>query len=93
MASLRSGQITVTTAGAAVTYSGSAGRGTFYIKPHPDNTDTVWVGNDGADDVTSSNGLPLTQDSEVIIYEGDLSDLYFDADVDGEKFCWFKAIP
>lgn len=89
---LRSGIITVTTAGTAVTYSGNAGVGTFAIKAHPDNTDTVWLGNDGAGDVAAANGFPLDP-GEGVVYNGDLADLYYDADVSGEKLCWFKLSP
>ena len=81
-----SGLITVTTAGTAV-------KGTFApnqavaVKAHPDNSDTVWVGNDGADDVTSANGFPLDP-GEGVVLTGGLSSYWFDADVSGEKICW-----
>jgi hypothetical protein len=82
-----SGQITVTTAGAAVQGTDIPG-GLFCIKAHPDNTDTVWVGEDGAGDVSSSNGFPLNSGEAVVLQVANLNHLWFDADVDGEKICW-----
>lgn len=85
-----SGQITVTTAGTAIqggVIKGSA----FSFQAHPDNTDTTWIGNDGADDVTSGNGFPLNAAGPaLILLINDLSDLWFDADVNGEKICWVR---
>ena len=84
-----SGQITVTTAGTAV--QGSDVPGTmFSLKAHPDNTDTVWVGEDGAGDVSSSNGYPLNFGESVVVEVANLNHLWFDADVNGEKICWLK---
>lgn len=91
MAALLSGQITVTTAGTEVQGPTTPGQGTYAIKAHPDNTDTVWVGNDGNGAVSSSNGFPLDA-GEGYIFSGLLSDLWFDADVNGHKFCWFKLV-
>lgn len=93
-----SGQITVTTAGTAVQGPDSPKGFIFALKAHPDNTDTVWFGNDGADDVSSSNGYPLNPGEQVVIdiervedQSGDnLSTLWFDADVNGEKICWSR---
>ena len=86
-----SGQITVTTAGTAVQGPAVPGGGSFAIKAHPDNTDTVWVGNDGAGDVTSSNGFPLDAGEGIVFQVDNLAELWFDADVNGEKFCWALA--
>lgn len=88
----RSGQITVTTAGTAVQGTDQAGN-LFAIKAHPDNTDTVWVGNDetASPDVTSSNGFPLgSADAAILLFVSNLNALWFDSDVSGEKFCWVK---
>lgn len=83
-----SGLITVTTAGTAVTVADSVGRyQKVAVKAHPDNSDTVWVGNDGADDVSNANGFPLDP-GEGIVLDGGLSNWWFDADVNGEKICW-----
>ena len=89
MALARSGQITVTTAGTAV--QGTDNRGMlFAIKAHPDNADTVWVGNDGADDITSSNAYPLDPGETIIIEVANLNSLYVDADSNGDKVCWLR---
>lgn len=83
----RSGQITVSTAGTAVQGTDQQGS-LFAIKAHPDNTDTVWLGNVSAD-VSSSNGFPLNPtDSAIIIEAANLNQLWFDADVSGEIVCW-----
>lgn len=83
----RSGQITVTTAGTAV--QGTSRKSHLVaLKAHPDNADTVWVGNDDAGDVTSSNGFPLDAGENVIVEVGNLNDLWFDADSNGDKACW-----
>ena len=95
---LLSGQITVTTAGTAVQGPSTPAGKIFALKAHPDNTDTVWFGNDDADDVTSSNGFPLNPGEGVTIDidaiettpASNLAALWFDADVNGEKICWLK---
>lgn len=63
------------------------------IKAHPDNTDTVWVGNDGNDTISSSTGFPLNAgESVTVIFDSpsaeSLGNLYVVADVDLEKVCW-----
>ena len=91
----RSGQITVTTAGTAVKGTFSTAK-VVAVKAHPDNADTVWVGNDDAGDVTASNGFPLDPGegpvasllAELLVLTGGLSDVWFDADANGDKICW-----
>jgi hypothetical protein len=85
----RSGLITVTTAGTAVQGTDQVGH-LFAIKAHPDNTDTVWVGNDDAADVAATNGYPLNPGEAITVELGNLKDLYFDSDVNGEKICWLR---
>lgn len=85
-----SGQITVTTAGTAVMGSSVTGNA-FLFAPHPDNTDDVWVGND-SNDVSDSTGFPLEPGgSPVYVESTNLHNLYFDADVNGEKICWIRV--
>ena len=84
-----SGQVTVTTAGTAVRGSDVPGR-LFNIKAHPDNTDSAWVGEDGAGDVAAANGFPLDAGESVVVELANLNHLWFDADVNGEKLCWLK---
>jgi len=82
----RSGQITVTTAGTAVRGDDQAGSW-FVLKAHPDNTDTVWIG-EVSEDVSSSNGFPLGPSQAVELGLSNLRHIWCDADVDGEKVCW-----
>jgi hypothetical protein len=91
VASAISGLITVTTAGTAVQGGNVALTNGVFVKAHPDNTDTVWVGNDGAGDVAATNGYPLDAGEFIVIQVDNLSDLWFDADVNGEKICWLKG--
>ena len=59
------------------------------IKAHPDNTDTIWVGNDGADSVSATTGYPLNPgESVTVIVDGTLESVYAFADVTDEKLCW-----
>jgi hypothetical protein len=83
-----SGQITVTTAGTAVQGPSVTG-GKFILKAHPDNTDTVWVGNVSGD-VANTNGFPLDPGEALPVNVPNLNIFYFDADVNGEKICWVR---
>jgi len=86
-----SGQVTVTTAGTAVQGTDVGLDNGVYVKAHPDNTDTVWVGQDGADDVSSTTGFPLDAGEAIVVQVDNLNMLWFDADVNGEKVCWLRA--
>jgi len=86
-----SGQITVTTAGTAVQGSSVALTNGVYIEALAGNTGYVYVGNDGAGDVTSANGYELKQGNQVIIQVSNLNQLWFDAATSGDKFCWLKV--
>lgn len=92
----RSGQITITTAGTAVQGTDIPGP-EFILSPHPGNTGVVYVGNDGAGDITASNGYPLgdvgaTSTGHVIyIRAANLNELWFDAASNGDKVCWLKS--
>lgn len=85
-----SGQVTVTTTGTAVQGPSTPTGRLFAIKAHQDNTDVIWVGNDGAGDVASGNGFPLNAGEGVVVDGPTLNKLWFDADVNGEKACWFR---
>lgn len=90
MAGQISGQITVTTAGTAVQGPDFQVNGYVFFAAHPDNTDTAWVGNDGANDVASTTGFPLKAGANTIARRvNNLKDVWFDADVNGEKVCYF----
>jgi hypothetical protein len=95
MAPILSGQITVTTAGTAVRGPDVSAinflSGTLYsfeLKAHPSNTDAVWVGNDGANDITNANSFPLNPGETAIVEDVNLNQYWFDANVSGEKICW-----
>lgn len=86
-----SGQTTVTTAGTAVVLGTGKIHGALMIKALDTNTDIVAVGNDGAGDVTVSNGLRLSAGDVVVLdHISQLSALYVDAAVDGEGVSWLS---
>ena len=52
----------------------------------------VYVGNDGAGDVTSSNGYQLKKGLDSILMAvTNLNQLYLDADTDGDGVCWHRV--
>lgn len=63
------------------------------IKAHPDNTDTIWIGNDGYNSIASGTGFPLNagETIAVVLDVGNLNTLYAIADVPGERACWILA--
>lgn len=80
-----SGQITVS----GVVQFPSAWCVAASIKAHPDNSDTIWIGNDGNDTVSATTGFPLNSGEGVtVIVDGELDHLYAYADVADEKLCW-----
>lgn len=81
--------VTVTTAGTEVRGPDMPGNG-FYLKAHPDNTDTVWVGNNGSGVVSSATGFPLNPGEAIYVPVGNLNRVMFDADVSGEKVCCIR---
>lgn len=86
-----SGQKVVTTAGTAVTLGTLQVDEAIYIKALDTNTGVVAVGNDGADDVTVSNGLRLLAGEGVILNHVDnLAAIYVDSAVNGEGVSWIK---
>jgi proline racemase len=84
-----SGQKTVTTAGTAVQLGTQSIQGPLMVKALDTNTGVVAVGNDGAGDVTVSNGFRLLK-GESIEFEfvGSLATLWLDSSVNGEGVCW-----
>jgi len=84
-----SGQKTVTTAGTAVALGSQQISGALMVKALLANTGNVFVGNDGAGDVTSANGMELDA-GEVIIfgYVGNLSTIMVDSATSGEGVAW-----
>lgn len=86
----RSGQTTVATAGTAVQLSSTnvPDMSGVYIKALSTNTGSVYIGNDGADDVTSSNGYELEAGESIFINESLLSKIYVDAANNGDKVAY-----
>lgn len=79
---------TVPTAGVAVAGPNTDSPTGFWLKGHPDNTDTVWFFPRGR---TKANGFPLNAKEVIFANVKNLSVLSFDADVSGEKVCWSKV--
>lgn len=85
------GQVTVASAGTAVSGPDVESDSGFWLKGHPDNTGSIWYGNDGQGDVDSNNGFPLSAGETIYARIGNLKLLRFDADESGEKVCWAIA--
>jgi hypothetical protein len=86
-----SGLITVTTAGTEVQGPDVVGQG-WFIRAKAANTGLVFVGNDGAGAVASTSGYSLSAGDQVYIEVPNLAMLWFDSAVNGEGFCWLKAV-
>jgi proline racemase len=84
-----SGQKTVSTAGTAVALGSIRIDGPLAVKALDTNTGVVALGNDGANDVTVSNGLRL-EAGEVVFFEwvGELGSICLDSAVNGEGVSW-----
>jgi hypothetical protein len=86
-----SGQKTVTTAGTAVALGTEEIGGPLMVKALDTNTGVVALGNDGAGDVTASNGIRLaTGDSVIFEFVGNLAGIMLDSAVNGEGVSWIK---
>lgn len=85
--SLISKQVTVTTAGTAVQADSldDANR-VWWLRAHQGNTgENIYIGNDGANDVSSTTGLCLNKLDAPIPINCRLKDLWVDADTNGDK--------
>ena len=89
-----SGQTAVTTAGTAVVLGTGKVNGPLMVKALLANTGNVFIGNDGAGDVTSANSMELDA-GEVIIfnYVGDLNTIWLDSAEDAEGVSWLMLGP
>ena len=87
--SANSGQTTVTTAGTAVALGNGIVGGALMVKALIGNVGNVYIGNDGAGDVTSANGLELAP-GDVMIFDtvSNLSALIVDSAENGEGVSW-----
>jgi hypothetical protein len=80
---------TVAAAGTAEALGTQQINGPLMVKALDTNTDVVAIGNDGAGDVTVSNGLRLAA-GEVVVFSwvGNLGALLVDSAVNGEGVGW-----
>ena len=84
-----SGQKTVTTAGTAVQLGTVRVEGPLMVKALDTNTGIVALGNDGANDVTVSNGLRLSAGEVCVLdFVGCLANIWLDSAVNGEGVSW-----
>ena len=86
-----SGQKTVAAAGTAEALGSALIHGPLMIKALLANSNNVYIGNDGAGDVTSANGIELDA-GEVAIFNhvGSLANLIVDVDTNGEGVSWIS---
>jgi hypothetical protein len=84
-----SGQTTVAAAGAAEALGSQPIAGPLAVKALAANTGLVFIGNDGASDVSSANGFQLAAGEAIILnHVADLANIMVDAAVSGEGVCW-----
>lgn len=84
-----SGLKTVTAAGTAEALGAQQIAGPLLIKALTTNTGLVYIGNDGADDVSASNGFPLAAgDVAILEHISNLGALFVDSAVNGEGVAW-----
>ena len=85
-----SGQVTVATPGTAVQLPNVPCR-CVHVAPLHTNTTDIYIGNDGADDVTTSNGFGMAPAEEGIdLYppNGNLSDYWLDTSTASDGISW-----
>ena len=84
-----SGQRTVATAGTAVALGTANVYGSLVVKALDTNTGKIYIGNDGANNVSNANGLVLLAGDVVVFeYVGSLGNLFINSTVNGEGVCW-----
>jgi hypothetical protein len=89
-----SGKKTVTAAGTAVALGSGQVHGPLMVKALVANTGYIYIGNDGAGDVASTNGLELAA-GDVCIFNSvsNLSSLMVDSSVNGEGVSYIFLNP
>jgi len=90
MADARSGVTTVTTAGTAVVLGSQDIRGFIAISATDGNTGVMYLGNDGAGDVASTNGYELKAGNQVVVYTENLRNIMVDSAENGDSVTWLK---
>ena len=89
MATPISGLKTVTTAGTALALGTQIIAAPLLVKALTTNTGLMYVGNDGAGDVASTNGYPLLPGEEVLFeHVSSLASVFVDSAVNGEGVAW-----
>ena len=84
-----SGQNTVAAAGTAEALGSQQVAAPLLVKALTTNTGLVYVGNDGAGDVSSANGYPLAAGDQVIFdHVANLAAVMIDSAEDGEGVAW-----
>jgi len=92
-----SGVITISSAGTAqqgnnvAAWRAAQDGGGFFIRGAAGNTGVVYVGNDGAGDVASTNGYELSAGDQIFVICNNLNELWFDAANSSDKIHWLKA--
>lgn len=86
-----SGQKTVAAAGTAEQLGAGVCLCGLMIKALIDNTGFIYLGNDGAGDVTSANGLVLSAGDFIVIPAlARFEHVYIDSSVNGEGVSWIR---
>ena len=89
--SAMSGQNTIAAAGTAEAVGTGLIYGPLMVKALDANVGAVYVGNDGAGDVTSANGIILAAgDVMVFEYVGNLGDLMLDSANNDDGVAWIR---
>jgi len=84
-----SGIKTITTAGSALPLGTQQVVGPLMIKALTTNTGLVYIGNDGAGDVSAANGFPLSAGDIIILnHISNLAAVILDSAVNGEGVAW-----
>ena len=87
--SAKSGLKTVTAAGTAEALGSGQVHGALMVKALSGNAGLVYIGNDGAGDVASTNGMELSA-GDVVVFDNvaNLSELMVDSAENGEGVAW-----
>ena len=86
-----SGQKTITAAGTAEALGTASIQGPLMIKALEDNAGVCYLGNDGAGDVASGNGIVLAAGDMVVFeYVGALGSLMLDAANNDDGVAWLR---
>jgi hypothetical protein len=84
-----SGKMTVTVAGTAEVLATGRCMSTLMIKALMSNTGIIYVGNDGAGDVASGNGVALAAENYVVLEDVAMFEsVIIDASISGNGVSW-----